>query len=80
MSKTLNIVIGIVMLVLCAGNVYFGISHGFSPRILLISLACLLYGITRFMMIGSPNAPLIKPLRTIALVSVIAGIVLRSIH
>lgn len=78
MGKTMNLIVGILMLVLCAGSIYSGAMHGFTTRNLLFDAALLLFGISRFIMFKAPNAAIIKPLRTLAIVAALGGALMRT--
>jgi hypothetical protein len=73
MNKTANLIVGIIILVIALVSLGVSAASGsLNLKTIVLDGALLLFAVSRFMMFASPNAMLIKPLRTIALFGVIA--------
>jgi hypothetical protein len=72
-----NLILGIIFLGIALVNLGVSISHGtFGLRTIALDGSLMLFAVCRFMMFGAPGLPLIKPLRTIALIGVVASYLL----
>jgi hypothetical protein len=69
-----NLIFGIILALLALGGFVLDAMHGsISLRGLALDGSLMLFAVSRFLMFGSPGLPVIRPLRTIALVGVIAS-------
>lgn len=79
-KQTGSLVFGIILLVILAGYLVPTLVSGVMPgaRQVLLSVALLLFAISRIIMFKSPEAGVIGPMRTIALMACVASFLIKS--
>ncbi|PWU00194.1 MAG: hypothetical protein C5B53_04365 [Candidatus Melainabacteria bacterium] len=77
--QTGSLIFGIVLLVILAGYLGPTLASGAMPGThqLILSGALLLFAVSRFIMFKSPDSGIIGPMRTVALIGVIASFVVK---
>jgi len=69
-----NLIFGIVLVVIALGNLGINLANGtLDLRSIVLDGSLILFAVSRFMMFGMPGLPLIRPLRIIALIGVVAS-------